>query len=385
MCFRPVVLVLASWVAVSVCTAALSQESSQRRNPRMDVLSEAEWKRIHQSMDRALAFLATQQASDGSFASDVAGQPAVTSLCVMAFLSAGHQPNDGMYGPHISRGVDFALGCQRENGLFSLGPTDTPIAGNWNGSTHAATYNHSITGLMLGEVIGQSTGEQSARIRPAIERAIAYTRELQERPKKFPIDFGGVRYVRDVNTSPGGGDADLSVTAWHLMFMRSTKNAGFDVPVKYVEEMLKFVETCYEPESGGFKYAHYRGGTYITRGMTGAGMLSLFLSGRYNAEIEAGAGRWILEHPFRPYGQGIRLHDRYHYAAYYCSQAALMVGGEFWEKFYPDLVTVMLENQNPDGSWPLEKQDEKFGHAYSTSLAVLAITPPYQLLPIYQR
>jgi hypothetical protein len=119
--------------------------------------------------------------------------------------------------------------------------------------------------------------------------------------------------------------------------------------------------------------------------MTGAGVLSLFLSGRYNADIEAGAGRWILEHPFRPYGQGIRLHDRYHYAGYYCSQAALMIGGKFWEQFYPDFAAVLLENQLPDGSWPLEKQDEKFGHTYSTSLAVLSLTPPYQLLPIYQR
>jgi hypothetical protein len=362
-----------------------AQQVAQRRNPRMDVLTEEEWKRIRTSIDKALAFLATQQLSNGSFASDVAGQPAVTSLCVMAFLSAGHQPNDGPHGSLLAKAVDFALECQREDGLFSLGPTDSPIAGNWNGSTHAATYNHAITGLMLGEVYGQSSDEQSARIRPAIDRAIKYTRQLQERPKDYPIDLGGVRYIKDVATGPGGGDADLSVTAWHLMFLRSTKNAGFDVPVEYVEEMLKFVQTCYEPSSGGFIYSHYRGGTYVTRGMTGAGMLSLFLSGRYNAEIEAGARKWILDHPFRPYGQGIRLHDRYHYAAYYCSQAALMVGGDFWEKFYPDLIAVMLENQNPDGSWPLEKQDEKFGHAYSTSLAVLAITPPYQLLPIYQR
>jgi hypothetical protein len=359
--------------------------AAHRRAPRMEVLSAAEWKRIDDSVVAALRYLASHQNADGSFVSDDAGQPAVTSLCVMAFLSAGHQPGDGPYGRLIERAIDFSLNCQKEDGLFSLGPVDDPIAGNWNGPTHAATYNHSITGLMLGEVYGQTSVEKSQRIRLAIEKAIAYTRRLQERPKRFPIDSGGLRYIKDVATGPGGGDADMSCVAWHLLFLRSAKNAGFDVPVKWVNEMLEFVPTLYEPETGGFKYAHYRGGTYVTRGMTGAGVLSLFLSGRYNEEIEAGASRWILEHPFHPYGTGIRLHDRFHYAGYYCSQAALMIGGEFWEKFYPDYTSVLLENQLPDGSWPLEKQDEKFGHTYSTALSVLSLTPPYQLLPIYQR
>ena len=46
----------------------------------------------------------------------------------------------------------------------------------------------------------------------------------------------------------------------------------------------------------------------------------------------------------------------------------------------------MTENQNADGSWDVEaNQDQDLGFTYSTSLAILALTPPYQLLPIYQR
>ena len=39
-----------------------------------------------------------------------------------------------------------------------------------------------------------------------------------------------------------------------------------------------------------------------------------------------------------------------------------------------------------DGSWDAESnRDGQFGNVYTTALAVLALTPPYQLLPIHQR
>jgi hypothetical protein len=372
--------------------ARVEQESADsaaanRRPPRMEVLSDAEWARIDESIKRALRYLVSQQAADGSFLSADAGQPAVTAFCVMAFLSAGYQPGEGMYGRQLQRAIDFALQCQRQDGLFSLANVDQPIEANWGGASHAATYNHAITGLMLGEVFGQTTQEQAQRIRPAIDRAIAYTRRLQQRPKAHPVDFGGVRYIRDVqkSSSGGGGDGDLSCTSWHLMFLRSAKNAGFQVPVEYVDQMLQFVNNCYDRRSGGFNYSTYTNGKYQTRGMTGAGVLCLFLSGKYDREIEVNSGRWILERPFRPYRVTNHNQERYHYSAYYCSQAALMLGGQHWEKFYPDFAAVLLENQERDGSWPPEREDQDFGRTYTTALSVLSLTPPYQLLPIYQR
>ena len=69
------------------------------------------------------------------------------------------------------------------------------------------------------------------------------------------------------------------------------------------------------------------------------------------------------------------------------SQAMAQLGGRYWEEFFPQLVDVLLENQAADGSWPAEPHsgDDKFGNAYTTALAVLSLTPPYQLLPVYQR
>ena len=51
------------------------------------------------------------------------------------------------------------------------------------------------------------------------------------------------------------------------------------------------------------------------------------------------------------------------------------------------MVEVFLAVQTAGGAFPPEprQSDAVFGNAYTTALAVLALTPAYQLLPVYQR
>src|SRR6185295_14855751 len=71
--------------------------------PLAAVLPPAKWQQLEKSVDHGLAWIASQQAADGSFPTLPAGQPAVTSLCVLAFLSCGHQPGTGLYGQQLDR------------------------------------------------------------------------------------------------------------------------------------------------------------------------------------------------------------------------------------------------------------------------------------------
>ena len=79
--------------------------------------------------------------------------------------------------------------------------------------------------------------------------------------------------------------------------------------------------------------------------------------------------------------------DAYFYlASYYSSQAVAQVGGETWDQIFPQIAANLLAEQSDSGAWPLGVGTERnFGATYTTSLAVLALTPAYQLLPIYQR
>ena len=68
---------------------------------------------LDKSVNQALAFLQSTQLTDGAWGAGGKGgggaNPAVTSLCVMAFLSAGHVPGEGRYGETIEKGIRWVL------------------------------------------------------------------------------------------------------------------------------------------------------------------------------------------------------------------------------------------------------------------------------------
>ena len=350
-----------------------------------DAIPTEQWRRVETSVDRALAYLASQQRTDGTFPALPAVQPAVTSLCVMAFLSCGHLPGMGPYGEQLERSIDYVLSCQANDGMFSLSKLESRHIDK--GASHAGVYNHSIAGLMLSETYGVTDPPRADKIRPAIAKAIDFARGIQARKKRLPQDHGGWRYFYQLfNHTPA--DADLSVTGWHLMFYRSAKNAEFDVPKEFIDDAMGFVHRCYRPAEGTFVYAlHGQYDVRHTRGMVGCGILSLAMGGQHRTEQARRAGDWVLRHPFDKYGETFGYRDRFFYSAYYCSQGMFQLGGKYWNEFYPPLVTVLLSCQRPNGSWPPEPAcgDRVFGNNYTTALCVLTLTPPFQLIPIYQR
>lgn len=353
------------------------QASVAERQPAVH-LTDRQWSRLDTAVDSGLQFLSTQQLSDGSFASMSEGQPAVTSFCVMAFLSRGYTPSRGPYSEVLSRAIDYVVSSQQSSGLLYA---ETAYTENWK---LRGSYNHAIAGVMLGEVYGMTENRQHESVRIAITNALRFTRKEQAQRKRWDDDKGGWRYLMPSIAV----DSDLSVTAWHLMFYRSARNAEFDVPDSHVNEAVAYVEKCYDPQRHSFMYGlRGRGRNFFSRGMAGAGIVSLALAGKHDSERVKGAARFILEHPFDRFNRGgLTEEDRFYYAAFYCSQAMLQMGGEYFANFYPVLLDTMTQNQNSNGSWDLEaNQDGVLGYPYSTSLAILSLTPPYQLLPIYQR
>jgi hypothetical protein len=231
------------------------------------------------------------------------------------------------------------------------------------------------------------TGPRASQVKESIEKGLQFTREFQLRPRA-PVDKGGWRYLRILGNQP---QSDLSITSWQLMFMRSAKNAQFNVPQGYVEEAMAYVHRCFDSQTGMFHYSLSGGGGFgASRGMVGAGILSLSLAGQHQTAIAKAAGDWLLSHPYRYFGEVIGSYDKFFYSTYYCSQAMAQLGGHYWDQFFPSMAEVLLKAQTSDGSWPPEQAHETsgvsiFGNAMSSALAVLSLTPPYQLLPVYQR
>lgn len=353
--------------------------------PDFESIAEQTWTRIGRSVDRGIDFMIRQQNDDGSFGEAALERPAVTSLVAMAMISRGHIPRSDASasspGRSLVRAVDFVLSGQGRDGL--LGANRSLRSRH---PYHKFTiYNHAICGVFLGEVYGMADASHQPRIAAAIKSALRWTRAFQQRPlpDRYQVrDRGGFRYLNmDWNNDT---QSDLSVTSWLVMFMRSAENGGFDVPPQWAGEALRYVERCYDPRRQTFAYNAHQPHR-VSRAMMGAGILCLSLTGRQNVAMETSARRWFLAHPMTRYNTHDNEQDHYHYAAYYTSQAAMQIGGEFWADYYRQLASVLMQNQNPDGSWQPEARHPSLGRIYSTSMAVLALTPPYQLLPIYQR
>lgn len=381
----PISLCLLSAVdpTFAVDEAQSEGDRTAKANPRDDrasqkILTTEQWQQLDRTVNRGLEFLATQQTKEGSFRGPPVGQPGITSLCVLAFLSRGHLPGQGPYGEQIDRAVDFVLSTQRSDGLLShVAPT------GWR-AQKTALYNHGIAGLMLSEVYGMSGSRQHERIRKAITRAIAFSRDYQRRYVRNRHDRGGWRYMQN----RPGANADLSVTSWQLMFLRSARGAEFEVPKQVIDEALACVKHHFDRRSGTFFYrlrSRYNPRS-TTGAMVGAGIVSLSLGGEHQTETARRAGKWVLAYPVERYNRIPNGDDRYHYSIFYCSQGMFLLGGEYWAGFYPRLLRTLAEHQRHDGSWQAEaSKDNQYGNVYTSALSILALTPPYQLLPIYQR
>lgn len=308
---------------------------------------------VDRAIDRALEFLQRTQESDGAWKMGNAKDQAITALCVMAFLSAGHVPGEGRYADTVDRGIQAVLRSQHENGLFGTG--------------HYEMYQHGICTLMLAEAAGMTGGKLAEDIRLRLEKAVQVILKAQA---KNGTARGGWRY-RAVGT-----DADISVTGWQLMALRAAKNLGCDVPPEAIDLAVAYVKRCHDPATGGF---HYMPGNRVTVACTGTSILALELCGKnlHHAPESLKGGSYLIKNPPRWGG------DRFFfYSIYYCSQATFQLGGNYWSFYRPQLHDMLLKNQSSNGCWTV---NDSFGPNYGTAMAILSLTPEYRFLPIYQR
>jgi hypothetical protein len=387
-------LVLSLGISLFLFRVPLSFCSGQTEAPAMDVISDEKWTEVELSVEKALAWLASKQQPDGSWPTMPYGQPGVTSLCTLAFLAHGHTPGSEPYGNVIEKGISYIAACQKPNGLVALvAPIGTELNRNVSRTVGGtALYNHGIGSLTLCEVYSFTEQTTAEEIEGIIEKSIATTLEMQRWPKIRDEDKGGWRYLDLLYTDGEPVDSNLSNTVWQMLFLRSAKNAGFDVPQESIDAAVIFIKNCFYDRYQTFGLMPSEL-DHRTRGMSGAGVISLALAGMHQSDEAQKAGQWILENGFEaynvvePFGQVGWLDDRYHYGVFYCTQATYQLGGHFWKEFFPPVVDVLLKNQRPDGSWDAESHasDNKYGNSYTTALIVLALGAPNQFLPVLQR
>ncbi|MDX2035218.1 MAG: prenyltransferase/squalene oxidase repeat-containing protein [Isosphaeraceae bacterium] len=313
---------------------------------------------------RALEYLQSTQRPDGAWEADAFSPgkkgTSVTSLAVLAFLAAGHVPGEpGPYRETVEKGIDYVISSQKPNGMLV------------SNTSHGPMYCHGISSLMLAEVVGMTNDpELAARSRVALAKAIDLIAKAQDLPKS-PSQAGGWRY------QPTSRDSDLSVTGWQMMALRAAKSAGCSVPSGHIERAVAYVKKCASKGEGGFGYQP-GGGPNNPR--TGTGILALEICGEHDSPEAIAGAEYLRKNPPRWGSQ------YFFYEVYYASQAMFQMGDEYFSSYYPKLVEILMQHQDPDGSWlSADGNDRSGGRVYCTAMAVLALAVEYRYLPIYQR
>lgn len=296
---------------------------------------------------RALEWLARNQNADGSWSdSRYSHNTAITAFAMLAFMSQGHVPNQGQFGPEVARATRFLVASQR------------PLDGYLVGARGGNMYCHAMATLALAQVWGQ-TGD--AELRPVLKKAVDLIVRSQN-PE------GGWRY----NPAPTG--ADISVTVMQVMALRAAKNAGLHVRDEVLNKAIGYIKACENPGSGGFSYQPRSRSPGFAR--TAAALCVLYLSGKYDAK-EIPAGVEYLERNFH-------TPSHFFYGHYYAAHVMHQVGGEKWERWYARIRDHLLPRQSSDGSWRGVERGG-VGAVYQTSIAVIVLSVPAHYLPIFQR
>ena len=332
---------------------------------------------IATAVQAGVRYLMTQQKEDGSI-HDRGHETAMTSLAIMAMASVGVQPSDpGPQGIAMRKAIDYVIDAnptsrerrQDKQGYF----------GRADGSR---MYGHGITTLMLTEMVGMGADEkQDQRIREALDAAIELILSAQE-VRKQPSMQGGWRY------SPDANDADLSVSVWQLMALRSAKNDEMAVPVEAIDSAVEYLRKSYtspidrdgKPRDPVAGFSYTPGQQHPTYTMTAAGLLAMQVCGQYDSPLVAGAADWLMSH-------GPELDERYfYYGTYYYAQGMHQRGGKYAAEAATRVSKILLKEQSANGAWASQRGEERnYGDVYATSLAILSLSVTYHYLPISQR
>ena len=363
-----------------------SRDTRDRDQAESDLMVREKTRVLADAMvDRGLEFLARAQQPDGRWrlgafpGATAADTPklncdtAATGLAILSFLGAGHDHFDGKHRDTVRRGLEFLLSVQKPDG-------DLYVPSDKLSDSCAWLYSHGIASMALCEAVGM-TGDPL--VKSAAARACDFITASQH-PSR-----GGWRYTPR-------SDADLSVSGWMLVALRSGRLAGVAVEPESFAGVKTLLDASALPGDPA-KY-HYnprnpqqRPSTLSAGCMTAVGTLMRLHTGWNSSDPRVRQSAQALA-ALRPAYGTVTEKTRDCYLWYYASQVLVHTGGEEWTDWYDTLANTLeatQERQGPKaGSWdPLGTVPDRWGpyggRIYVTTLHLLSLEVPDRRLPTY--
>jgi hypothetical protein len=281
---------------------------------------------------KALRWLKTQQASDGSWGGSY-HPVAMTGFTLLAYFGHCETPASEEFGDSCLKGIVYLI----NQGMKNDGKLATDLA-----DKHFP-YEHAIATYALGEAL---------TFCKEMKLAVPNLSEVTQKAGQIIIDNqhkkGGWAYSY---SKAEDAWVDTSISGFQIQALKACSHT----PIEFkglqptITKALDYINNN-QHESGGFGYTHTKNPLPETKGyysLTGAGMLANQMWGKGSrSEVRKGADYILKNSKFTYDDEHCDL-----YAHYYESQAMMQMGGDYWKKYNEIFRDEVLKGQKPDGSW----------------------------------
>jgi hypothetical protein len=334
-------------------------------------------------VDLALRWLAYHQETDGRWdAKKYGAEPktdtAVTGFALLAFLGAGHTEKVGEYRGNVQRAVAWLKSKQDAEGMI------------WDTSDdqahhRAKGYPCAIATLSLAEAAGMANIPDT---KAAAQKAINYCTEKHQSGEGS--ERGAWRYAPKAV-------ADLSVSGWFTMALKSAKVAGLHVNPASFDGMIKFLDSVEKKDAAAsnsgygppshYEYMPGQPHDNTAHRLTMIGNLARQFMGWKKEDLQSSVEWAVNKGGIPSWGANGESVDLYYW--YYGTLCVFQQGGDIWKKWNDGMIAALVANQckqgDESGSWnPVGEFSGEWGRAGQTALGALCLEVYYRYAQLQQ-
>jgi hypothetical protein len=244
--------------------------------------------------------------------------------------------------------------------------------------------SHAVCALALTELTGMiPDAKLNSAAMQCAEKALRFSTRSQDKGVD-PDFYGG--WKADFRTKVN----DRTVTAWCLLLLRSAALRGETISESSTKRALRFVEQSQKVPNSGKQFDKLDAGgfSYDAEGLpvvavTSAGFAILSL---YDAPAEKRdlALAWLGANP--PIWYGPNFYFTHYFGSRGFAREATRGKAKEAQRYFHRVWELLRDHQDPDGSFQIPPGNAEhtlqMGKPYATSMAVLILNSPRNLLPV---
>lgn len=333
--------------------------------------------RSERAVERAITWMLRQQNKDGSWGLDARGVSGTclttTSLVAVALMSAGNHERGGPNRDCVEavhRALEYVLEKARRKPADIAHGNNTLVQGKLG--KRVDTF---FSVVFLTQAYGMRgpwvPPENLEEMREILEQMADSIAKSQESDGSWHKEHFGA----------------LKATAMAWLALRSASSAGVDIRTATVDRVVNFMKKAHNPSTGQFDrtYGNQGYGGYQSIYSTASALRVLYGMGEGNsAEAKKGSDAFL-----KMVGKGGAMGSQFltvegedYLCAALMTQSLMMEEGALWKKWFPFVRDELVKRQANDGTWTTTACIS--GKTFPTACAVMTLTTPYRLLPLYE-